>query len=448
MPVHCTVSFSLIEVAKFPITQLALLDRLLLEELLVSKLMRRIDRFVQQFLKCLLVLPWLVFFPDHMSAGLQQTCVLTGIDVLEAESFARLAGKRVGLITNHTGVNRLGKSDIDLFLNAPGVRLVALFSPEHGLLGNVDRKVTSGVDQRTGLPVYSLYGETRRPTPEMLQGIDILVFDIQDIGVRFYTYITTMAYAMEEAAKAGIRFMVLDRPNPLNGIDVEGPILESQRLSFTGYFPLPVRHGMSVGELARLFNAENNMGADLEIVNMEGWRREYWYDQTDLPWINPSPNIRNLREAVLYPAIGLLESTNLSVGRGTDVPFELLGAPWINASRLSRALNRQKVAGIKFNPIHFTPTSDRYKGKRCHGVKITVLDRDSLRSVTCGLETARILACLYPRQFQSQKLVSMVGMEEVVEGVSRGTSSLELFKIYEGRLRAFLSLRDKYLLYL
>jgi uncharacterized protein YbbC (DUF1343 family) len=413
----------------------------------VLKLVKTIDRSVLQRLIGLLVLQWLVFSPDHLLASLQRTRVLTGIDVLESESFARLVGKRVGLITNHTGANRLGKSDIDLFLNARGVRLVALFSPEHGLLGNVDRKVVSGIDQRTGLPVYSLYGETRRPTREMLQGLDILVFDIQDIGVRFYTYITTMAYAMEEAAKAGIRFMVLDRPNPLNGIDVEGPVLESHRLSFTGYFPLPVRHGMTVGELARLFNAENNIGADLEIVNMEGWRREYWYDQTDLPWINPSPNIRNLLEAVLYPAIGLLESTNLSVGRGTDVPFELLGAPWINPSRLSRTLNRQKIAGIKFSPIDFTPTSDRYKGKRCHGVKITVTDRDSLHSVTCGLETARILASLYPRQFQSQKLVSMVGTEEVVEAVARGASSLELFKIYEGRLRAFLTLRQKYLLY-
>jgi uncharacterized protein YbbC (DUF1343 family) len=409
--------------------------------------MKTIDRSFLQFLAGLLVLPWLVFFPDHLLASSQRTCVLTGIDVLESESFARLAGKRVGLVTNHTGANRLGKSDIDLLSNAPGVRLVALFSPEHGLSGNVDRKVASGIDQQTGLPVYSLYGETRRPTKEMLQGLDILVFDLQDIGVRFYTYITTMAYAMEEAAKAGIRFMVLDRPNPLNGIDVEGPVLESHRLSFTGYFPLPVRHGMTVGELARLFNAENNIGVDLEIVNMEGWRREYWYDQTGLPWINPSPNIRNLREAELYPAVGLLESTNLSVGRGTDVPFELLGAPWINPGRLSRTLNRQKIAGIKFSPIDFTPTSDRYKGKRCHGIKITVLDRGSLRSVTCGLEAARILASLYPRQFQSQKLVSMVGSEEVVEAVARGASSLELLNIYEARLRAFLSLREKYLLY-
>jgi len=413
----------------------------------VLKLMKTIDRSVLQLLPGLLVLPWLIFFPDHSLAGLQRTRVLTGIDVLESENFARLADKRVGLITNHTGANRLGKSDIDLFLNAPGVRLVALFSPEHGLLGNVDRKVASGFDQRTPVPIFSLYGETRRPTKEMLQGLDILVFDIQDIGVRFYTYITTMAYAMEEAAKAGIRFMVLDRPNPLNGIAVEGPVLEYHRLSFTGYFPLPVRHGMTVGELARLFNAENNIRADLEIVNMEGWKREYWYDQTDLPWISPSPNIRNLREAVLYPAIGLLESTNLSVGRGTDVPFELLGAPWISPSRLSRTLNDQKIAGIKFSPVDFTPTSDRYKGKRCHGVKVTVIDRDILHGVTCGLETARILGRLYPRQFQSQKLVSMVGSEEVVEAITRGASSLELSKIYEDRLRAFLGLREKYLLY-
>jgi uncharacterized protein YbbC (DUF1343 family) len=373
--------------------------------------------------------------------------VLTGIDVLEAESFTRLSGLRVGLITNHTGRNRAGKSTVDVFREAPGVHLEKLFSPEHGLFGDVDHKVASFVDPNTGLTVHSLYGQTRRPTAEMLAGLDALVFDIQDIGARFYTYISTMGYAMEEAAKAGIRFIVLDRPNPINGLQVEGPILESHRLSFTGYFPLPVRHGMTVGELALLFNEENRLGAKLEIVKLEGWQRCLWLDDTDLRWVNPSPNIRNLRQATLYTAVGLLESTNLSVGRGTDTPFEILGAPWINASHLARTLQSRKLPGVKITPAQFTPAADRYEGKLCHGVRVEVTDRTRFRAVAAGLEMARAVARLYPRRFQLEKLVSMAGSETVVEGIQRGDSVARIQEAGREELENFLKIRQKYLLY-
>ena len=373
--------------------------------------------------------------------------VRTGLDVLEAEAFASLEGKRIGLITNRTGVNREGKSNIELLLNAPHLKLVALFSPEHGLFSDVDRKVASSVDSKTGLPVFSLYGETRRPTREMLQGIDLLVFDIQDIGVRFYTYITTMAYAMEEAGKEGIRFMVLDRPDPINGTDVEGPVLESDHLSFIGYFPLPVRHGMTVGELAGLFNQENRLGVELEVVKMQGWQRNHWFDDFDLPWINPSPNIRNLRQATLYPAIGLLESTNLSVGRGTETPFEVLGAPWINANQLARSLSSRKIPAVTFKAFRFTPQSDRYEGKRCQGVQITVTDRSHFPAVACGLEIARTLCQLYPKRFQSEKLLNMVGVKDVVELIRKQRPVTEIRKAYQPHLENFLALRAKYLIY-
>ncbi|HEU0007121.1 MAG TPA: DUF1343 domain-containing protein [Terriglobia bacterium] len=398
-------------------------------------------------MNCLRIVFVLLSISLSLRAEVHHAKVLTGIDVLEAEAFSRLNGLRVGLITNHAGRNRAGKSTVEVFHEAPGVRLERLFSPEHGLYGDVDRKVASFVDPNTGLTVHSLYGQTRRPTPEMLEGLDALVFDIQDIGARFYTYISTMGYAMEEAAKAGIRFMVLDRPNPINGVQVEGPILESHRLSFTGYFPLPVRHGMTVGELAMLFNEENQIGAKLEVVRLEGWQRSMWLDETDLSWMNPSPNIRNLRQATLYTAVGLLESTNLSVGRGTDTPFEILGAPWINASRLARTLRNRKLPGVKITPAHFTPTADRYEGKRCHGVRVEVTDRTRFRSVAAGLEMARAIARLYPRRFQLEKLVGMTGSETVVKGIQRGDSVARIVEAGHEELEMFMQMRQKYLLY-
>ncbi|MGH9792537.1 MAG: exo-beta-N-acetylmuramidase NamZ domain-containing protein, partial [Candidatus Acidiferrales bacterium] len=264
-----------------------------------------------------------------------------GIDVLAASGFAALRGKRVGLITNHTGVSREGRSTIVLVHRAEGVKLAALFSPEHGIRGTADENVASGVDEATGLPIHSLYGETRRPTPETLRGLDALVFDIQDAGIRFYTYITTMAYAMEEAAKAKIPFYVLDRPNPLGGERIEGPLLDAERKSFVGYFSLPVVHGMTVGELAQLFNAENKIGAEPHVVKMEDWRRSDTFESTGLYWIAPSPNLRSLDAALLYPGVEILQAAGVSVGRGTDTPFESLGAPWINGVQLAAFLNKR-----------------------------------------------------------------------------------------------------------
>jgi len=281
----------------------------------------------------------------------------------------------------------------------------------------------------------------------MLEGLDALVFDIQDVGARFYTYISTMAYAMEEASKAGVRFVVLDRPNPINGVQVEGPILESHRLSFTGYFPLPVRHGMTVGELAMLFNEENRIGAKLEVVRLDGWQRSLWLDETDLSWVNPSPNIRNLRQATLYTAVGLLESTNLSVGRGTDTPFEIFGAPWINASRLTRTLKSRRLPGVKFAPAHFTPTNDHYHDKPCHGIRVELTDRNRFQSVTAGLEMARAIARLYPGRFQLDKLIGMTGSEAVEQGIQRGDTVAKIVEAGREELEGFLQMRQKYLLY-
>ncbi len=267
---------------------------------------------------------------SYRVSGLRNGNVRTGIDVLEKEHFAPLKGLRVGLITNETGVDSEGRRTIDLLNHAPDVHLKAIFSPEHGLWGKEDSAVASSTDPATGLPVYSLYGKTRRPSARMLEGLDALVFDIQDVGVRFYTYITTMAYCMEEASRRHMAFYVLDRPNPIGGSIVEGPILDSDLKSFVGYFQLPVRYGMTMGELAEMFNGEEHLGANLHVIKMQGWERTDWLDETGQQWMNPSPNLRSLTETILYPGVGMVEGANISVGRGTDTPFELLGAPWID----------------------------------------------------------------------------------------------------------------------
>ena len=275
---------------------------------------------------------------------------LTGIDVLEAENFVPLAGKRVGLITNQTGIDRNRRSTIDLLAHAPGVKLVALFSPEHGIRGTLDERVSSTKDEATGLPVYSLYGETERPTDAMLAGVETLVFDIQDAGVRFYTYITTMGYAMEAAAVHHIAFYVLDRPDPLGGERIEGPMLNRDRTSFVGYFPMPVRMAMTLGEMAQMFNAEKKIGCDLHIIRMQDWRRRFWFSDTGLPWVNPSPNLRSPEAGILYPGLEILRASGVSVGRGTDAPFELFGAPWIRGDDVAAYLNRRAIPGVRFEP--------------------------------------------------------------------------------------------------
>jgi len=300
---------------------------------------------------------------------------LTGIDVLEAENFAPLAGKRVGLITNQTGIDRKGRSTIDLLAHAPGVKLVALFSPEHGIRGAVDEHVPSSTDATTGLPVYSLYGDTLRPTDAMLAGLDVLVFDIQDAGVRFYTYITTMGYTMEAAASHHLEYYVLDRPDPLGGEIIEGPILDPDRTNFVGYFPMPVRMAMTLGEMARMFNTEKKIGCDLHVIEMRNWNRREWFGDTGLRWVNPSPNLRSVVAAVLYPGLEILQAGGVSVGRGTQRPFEHFGAPWIRSSQFVDYMNGRRLPGVRFVADRFTPDSGLYKGELCEGAKVTLTDR-------------------------------------------------------------------------
>src|ERR1700719_3386890 len=326
---------------------------------------------------------------------------LTGIDVLEAQKFAPLNGKRVGLITNQTGIDRNRQSTIDLLAHAPGVKLVALFSPEHGIRGALDERVSSTTDEATGLPVYSLYGETERPTDAMLAGMDAIVFDIQDAGVRFYTYITTMGYAMEAAAAHHVAFYVLDRPDPLGGERIEGPMLDRDRLNFVGYFPMPVRMAMTLGEMAQMFNAENKIGCDLHIIRMENWQRKLWFSDTGLPRVNPSPNLRSPEAEILYPGLEILQAGGVSVGRGTARPFELLGAPWIHGEELAAYLNRRAIPGVRFEPEKFTPDSGMYKGELCDGIRVVLTDRDSLQATRMGIEIASALGNLYPGKFEA-----------------------------------------------
>lgn len=368
-----------------------------------------------------------------------------GIDVLAADDFTPLAGRRIGLITNHSGVDAAGHGTLDLLRQAPGLDVVAVFSPEHGLYGDRDARIASGTDR--GLTVFSLYGDTLRPTPAMLQGIDTLVFDIQDAGARFYTYITTMAYAMEAAAARGISFYVLDRPNPLGGEAVQGPLLDADRLSFTGYFPLPVRHGMTVGELARMFNAENHIGADLHVVAMRGYRRNEWYDQTARRWIAPSPNLRTLTAATLYPGLGLIEGTNVSVGRGTPTPFELVGAPWIDGTELARRLNARDIPGVFFEAAVFTPKENRFRQQPCHGIRVRLLDRQSLDSPLLGIELAHALYSLYPETFQLDRALGSIGAHTVLEAIRAGKDPRDIAAAWQAPLAEFRQRREKYLLY-
>src|SRR2546423_2797484 len=294
--------------------------------------------------------------------------VLNGIDVLERDGVQEFQGMRVGLITNHTGRDRAGRQTIDVLREAPGVKLAALFSPEHGIRGQADEKVSDTVDEKTGLPIYSLYGETRRPRPEQLKNLDALVYDIQDVGARFYTYISTLGYALEESAKARIPVFVLDRPNPIGGTDVEGPVADADKLSFTAYHTIPVRHGMTVGELARLYNAQLKLGCDLRVVRMENWRRAMWFDATGQAWGEPPPHMPSLTEATLYPGVGLLETTNLSVGRGTDTPSELVAAPWLDGQQLAAYLNERHIAGVRFVPMRFNPNAPAFKDEEPGGL--------------------------------------------------------------------------------
>ena len=364
-----------------------------------------------------------------------------GIDVLTATRFEALEGMRVGLITNHTGVDRAGNPTIDLLRSAPNVTLAALFSPEHGIRGTADDKLGDEVDTVTGLTIFSLYGERRKPSAEQLKGLDALVFDIQDIGARFYTYISTMGMAMEAAADAKIKFIVLDRVNPIGADLVEGPILEGET-NFIGWHTLPVRHGMTVGELAKLFGEEKNIDVDLTVIPIRGWERAQWQDAAGLPWVNTSPNIRNISAAGLYPGLGLLERA-ISVGRGTDTPFEIIGAPFIDGERLAREL--QGFPGVAFEPVRFTPRSSNYKGEECGGVRITITDRKALRAVDLGVTIASTLARLYPAQFKVDDMAHLLRHRATLEAIRAAQPLDRIRALWD--TDAFIARRAKYLLY-
>jgi uncharacterized protein YbbC (DUF1343 family) len=373
--------------------------------------------------------------------------VRTGLDVLAGQDFALLRGHTVGLITNQTGVDMYGRRGIDLVAGAPGVNLHAIFSPEHGITGTVDADVPHGRDVTTGRPIWSLYGPTRRPSEAMLRGLTALVFDVQDVGARYYTYLATLQYAMEEAAKRDLPVIVLDRPNPITGRVTEGPLLDPDLTSFTAPHAIPVRTGMTIGEFARLAAAERKIPVRLTVVPLDGWERRRWFDETNLPWVNPSPNIRSLTQALLYSGIGLLEATNLSVGRGTDSPFEIIGAPWIEPTALPDALNRLKLAGVHFEPVRFTPTENVYARVACAGVRFVVTDREAIRPVNVALAIAATLRERYRGQWNAEKVQNLLVNRATMWALLRGEPLPRLIAWSEADRSAFLKRRASYLIY-
>jgi uncharacterized protein YbbC (DUF1343 family) len=408
------------------------------------------NRFLPTFyFVATLVIPFATGTPEIAQPSPPQAMAhtQTGIDVLEQQNFAPLRSKRVGLITNQTGVDSQGRRTIDVLAHADGVKMVALFSPEHGIEGKVDATVGNATDAATGLPIYSLYGDTRRPTEQMLQGLDALVFDIQGAGVRFYTFITTMGYCMEAASKHNISFFVLDRPDPLGGDKIQGPMLDPERISFVGYFRMPVIYAMTLGELAQMFNAENKTGVELHVIAMKHWRRGETYDQTGLKWIPPSPNLRTLKEVFLYPGIEVLQPAGVSVGRGTDAPFEQVGAPWIHSDELLKNLTPRQIPGVRFTATAFTPSSGLYSGESCEGAKLEIVDRDTFDSIRVGLEIADALHRLYPLRFQITKLTDLIGSQATVDALVAFQSPASIMASWANDLAAFRALRAKYLIY-
>jgi len=384
-----------------------------------------------------------------LGVGPSNHAVLTGLDVLEEEKFAPLHNLRVGLITNHTGVDRQGRRNIDVMRSA-GVKLASIFSPEHGITGNEDKSdIGDSRDPASGLPVRSLYNNGRnRPTAEMLAGVDALVFDIQDVGARFYTYSCTMLYALEEAAKAKLPFYVLDRPNPVTGIHAEGPIIDAALMGFTGCYPMPVRHALTLGELATMANAERKLNADLRIVKMKDWARTDWFDSDDLPWIDPSPNMRSLNAATLYPGVALLESSKgYSVGRGTDAPFEQIGADWIRGGELARFLNGRFVPGIRVYPTRFRPAASVFQGVTIEGVRFIIVDRDKFNSVRFGLEIAFALQKLYPGKIDVEASKQLIGNRRVIDALKAGDDPRVIEQSFADDLAAYVTRRQPFLLY-
>ena len=384
--------------------------------------------------------------PPWPRAETEVPTVLNGIDVLVRRKFADLQGKRLGLITNQTGIDAQRHSTIDLLANAPGVKLVKLFSPEHGIRGELDQeKISNTTDKKTGLPVLSLFGEQRAPTQEQLADVDALVFDIQDIGCRFYTYIGTMRLCMDAAAKAKKSFYVLDRVNPIGGIQVEGPaVIDAEKPTAT--HAIPLRHGMTASELAMMMNAERHIGCDLHVIPVEGWQRSLLLDQTGLPWINPSPNMRSLGAALLYPGIGLLEFS-ISVGRGTDTPFEVLGAPYVDDLRLSYELNKLDLSGVQFTPLRFTPTASVFKGEACGGVRMAITDRAALRPVEVGIAIACTLQRLYPKEFKLALVDTLLNRAASVQAIRGGDAWKKVVAGWEQETQAFAARRKEFLRY-
>ena len=382
--------------------------------------------------------------------------VKTGIDQLEAHKFEELkvrgvAKPRIGLVTNQTGVDSEGRRTIDVLAHGPQMQLAAIFSPEHGLQGTADTTdLTNSKDSATGVPVYSVYGDTdakRRPTAEQLRGLDVIVIDLQDAGARFYTYETTLGYFLEAAAKAGKPIVVLDRPNPVNGAYVQGPVTDPGSNSFVSYHNVAVRHGMTMGELARLFNAERKINANLTVVSMRGWNRGDWFDSTGLPWINPSPILRNPEQAVLYPGVALIEQTNVSVGRGTDTPFQVVGAPWVKAAQLAAYLNARLIAGVRFVPTEFTPASANYSGQGCGGVQILLINRETLDAPELGVELAAALHKLYPQQFELTRMGTLLADQAALQALQSGQDPRRIAEDWRDELDRFIQIRAKYLLY-
>jgi len=381
--------------------------------------------------------------------------VKTGIDVLEEHKFefmgVSLAGKKIGILTNQTGVDSDGKRTIDVLGNAPGVTLQAIFSPEHGVTGTLDTtEVSDSKDAATGVAVYSVYGATdaaRRPSLDILKNLDAVLIDIQDAGVRFYTYETTLGYFLEAAAKAGTQVIVLDRPNPVTGSLMQGPVSDVGRENFTNYWQVPVRHAMTMGELAQMFNAERGLHAKLQVVPAEGWLRGDWYDSTGLTWINPSPNLRSVTEAALYPGVGLVEGTHVSVGRGTDTPFELLGAPWIKGKELAQYLNAREIAGVRFVPTTFTPSASNFAGQKCEGVNFVLVDRSVLDAPELGVELASALRKLYPLQWKMEKIIEILANQSVFDAIAQDQDPRRIAQDWQERLQEFTKIREKYLIY-
>lgn len=380
-----------------------------------------------------------------------------GVEVLLDDKKDLIEGKRVGLITNPTGVDQNLNSIVDILHNDPDVELTALYGPEHGVRGSAQagEYVEYYIDEKTGLPVYSLYGKTKKPTPEMLENIDVLLFDIQDVGTRFYTYIYTMAYAMEAAKENNIPLIVLDRPNPQGGTKVEGPVLDMKYSSFVGNYSIPLRHGMTVGELAELFNEEFEIGAELTVVKMNGWKREMYYDDTSLPFVMPSPNMPTLETALVYPGAALIEGTNVSEGRGTTKPFELIGAPFINADDLAGHLNSLNLPGVTFRAASFTPSFSKHAGKLSHGIQIHVTHRDAFKPVETGLHIVKAIHDMYPEDFEFRAENSagisffdnLMGNGWVREDIEEGKPVEEISSKWQKELKQFNKTREEYLLY-